>query len=274
MRDINGGDLGVDTVVSRTDTEALFPRLPVRRVLAESWDIYRREMLLVLPALLVARASVVVAATLLVEIPVVVAHILSADVVSGGLGEGGGIDLVTEIGIAGLYASLGHHLLSGVLERVVASERHDHESPTLRATLRGLPWGRLVVADVVLAVGLTLLLVAFVVPRLVIGPFMVCVMPLLSMRHENLRTVWGASWNLVRGSWMPVFVALAITTILQLVLIEGAGELVEQLTHDHLLESLAHGLAGFLVIPFVALVPVVITFDLLELRGIEPSERY
>lgn len=251
-----------------------FPRLPTRRVLAEAWDIYRRELLFVLPALLVARASVVLAATLIVELPLTVAHLVSADGVADGLGWSGGTGLVVEVGIAGLYASIGHHFLSGVLERVVAADRHGHETPTLRQTFRGLPWGRLIVADLVLAVGLTLLLVAFVVPRIVIGPFLACVMPLLSMRHENLRTVWGASWRLVRGSWLPVAVAMTVAFVLQTVLIEGTGHLVEVLTHDHTLESVAHGLAGILIIPFAALVPVVITFDLLDLHGEDPVERY
>jgi len=245
-----------------------------RRFLVEAWQVYRREILLVLPAAVAARLSVVVAAVFLVEIPSTVLHLLTDEAILEAVDDDIATDLWVGALMATMWATLGHHFLSGVLERVVAADRHGHDRPTLRQTFAGLPWGRLIVGDLILGFVLTALASAFVLPRLLLGPFLLCVMPLLSMRHENLRTVWLASVRLVRGSWWPVALAFGLALFLETVVLQGGGQLVEEVTHSHTLELVAHGLLGLLVLPFTALVPVVITFDLLDKRHELPDERY
>ena len=246
--------------------------LRTRRVLGETWEIYRRELLVAIPAALLARVTVVLAATLLVEIPVTVLHLFSNDEVLQLTDDS--VDVYFAALLSVTWANLGHHLLSGVLERVVAAERHGHANPTLRETLQGLPWGRLVVADIALTLIVVLALAMAVVPGVVIVAILICVMPLLSMRHENLRTVWGASVRLVRGSFWPVLGAVLVGWFAQTLIVTAAAQGIYAITHDHTLEVLAHGVAALVVVPFAALVPVVLTFDLLELRRIAPTERY
>ena len=247
-------------------------RLGVGQVLGETWAVYRREFLVAIPAAVAARLTVVVAVTLLIEIPVIIGHLLSGSVVLDVTDDR--IDLYVGALVTAVWAGLGHHLLTGVLERVVAAERHGHDHPTFRATLHGLPWGRLIVADVVLAVVVVVGLALALLPGLVLLTLLAPVMPLLSMRHENLRTAWPAAVRLVRGSFWPVAAVFAIVVLTQAVVVEGTAELVHAVTHSHTLEVVVHGLASLVVVPYTALVPVIITFDLLDRRGIAPEARY
>ena len=246
--------------------------LRARRLLAEAWDVYRRELLFAIPAVFAARATVVLAATALVEIPVTVGHLVSSESVLNVTSES--VDVYLGPLLTAVWAGLGHHLLVGVLERVVAAERHGHERPTLRQTLHGLPWGRLVAADIVLTLVIVPGLLLGLVPGLVLATYLACVMPLLSMRHERLRSAWGASVRLVRGSFWPVAGAVAAAWVAQTVVLGAVAAGVYALTHSHPLEVVVHGLAALVVLPFSALVPVIATFDLLERRGMAPEPRY
>lgn len=248
------------------------PPLRARRLLAETWDVYRRELLLAIPAAFAARATVVLVATVLVEVPVMVGHLLGNDVVLDVTDDS--VDVYLGPLLTAMWASLGHHLLVGVLERVVAAERHGHGRPRLRATLRGLPWWRLIAADVALVVLIVPALALGLVPGLVLAAYLTCVMPLLSMRHEHLRSAWGASVRLVRDSFWPVATAVSVAWLVQTGILGAVAAGTYALTHSHTWEVVVHGLVGLLVLPFSALVPVIVTFDLLDRRGEVPEARY
>ena len=66
-----------------------------------------------------------------------------------------------------IYGTLSHHFPAGLLERVVASERHGHPRPTLGEVIHDLPWMRLVVADLLLTGLLAITLVPLIIPGLV-----------------------------------------------------------------------------------------------------------
>ena len=248
------------------------PPLRARRLLAETWDVYRRELLLAIPAVFAARVTVVLAVTVLVEVPVMVAHLLGNDAVLELTDDS--VDVYLGPLLTAVWAGLGHHLLVGVLERVVGAERHGHDHPTLRSTLRGLPWGRLVAADIALTVLIIPGLVLGVVPGLVLATYLTCVVPLLSMRHEHLGSAWGASIQLIRGSFWPVAIAVAFAWLAQTLVLGAVAAGVYELTHSHAWEVVAHGVAALVVLPFSALVPVIATFDLLERRGEVPEARW
>lgn len=254
------------------ESVAALPPLRARRLLAESWDVYRRELLAAIPAVFATRVSVVLATTALVELPVVLGHLVLSEAALDVASDS--VDVYLAPLLTAIWAGLGHHLLVGVLERVVGAERAGHERPTLRATLSGLPWGRLVVADVVLTVVTVVGMLLLVVPGLVLATYLTCVMPLLSMRHEHLGSAWGASVRLVRGSFWPVAVAVTVAWLVQTVALGAMARLVHLVTDSHTWEVVAHGAAALVVLPFSALVPVIITFDLLERRSVTPQARW
>lgn len=240
-------------------------------ILSSTWEVYRRELLAAVPAALVTRVPIVVSATLLVEVPLTLGHLLFGDealaladdrleVFAGGL-------------LTMVWANLGHHLLSGVLEGVVGAERAGHPQPTLARTVRRSPWVRLVVADLVLTVVIFAGLLAGVLPGLLAVAYLACVMPLLGMRREDLRSVWAASARLVRGSARPVLGAVSVAWLAQALVLGAVGRATDLVTDSHAAGVLTHGATVLVVAPFVALVPAVIAFDLLERRDSAPVER-
>ncbi len=243
-----------------------------RGYLSEAWGYYRSEILVAVSATAAVRISTALIAVVLTEVVLTSTSIALMTIKSLGYGKSGIFSLMTLTSL--VVASFGHHLLVGVLERVVAADRFGHGGPRIRTTLAELPWVRLLCADVILTVVGVALVLVFVVPYVIVAPFLVCVMPLLSMRHENLRSVWRASFRLVRGSWKPVAFALLIGKFAEFVLMQSGTLILGLLFDHHALETILHGLGAIVIVPFGALIPVVITFDLLKAHNEVPATRY
>lgn len=247
-------------------------RIRARSVIASAWEIYRKEILGLVSTTAVVRASVTLATVVLVEGVLTALHLVSLIPVGIGYAEGQQQEAFSLISL--VFAGLGHFMLVGVLERVVGAHRHGHPRPGIRETFSGLPWLRLIAADVMLTFAGVVLLMACAVPLVLARPFAMCVMPLISMRHENLRTVWKASYRLVKGNWLPVLVVGLVATIVDVVLLEGGSFAIGHLIEGHVLEIIAHGTLAIFILPFSAIIPVIVTFDLLERHGEVPTARY
>ncbi len=184
-----------------------------------------------------------------------------------------GIEISTEDSLAinvvsmplALYGSLSHHFLSGLIEKLVGSERHGHPQPSLGEILHDLPWLRLLVADIASTVVIIAGLIALIIPGLLLAVWLT---PLLVIVNLEGRSVWQSavrSYHLVKGHFWRVFVV----GFLALAIVEGfvavAGSIAEHFSHSTTAEVLAHAIPATLLMPIAALPIVVLTFDLVAL---------
>ena len=219
----------------------------IRSIAAEVATTYRAEWR---PLLLLAS---------IIELPLVVAEI-TLHVTPSLRG------LVAEESFAGLvaaltlYGSLSHHFVAGVLERVVAANRHGHQRPGVREVLRNLPWLRLLVADLMLTALMVLGLALFILPGLVFATWFALTLPLINLEGRPVLGAFARSRQLVRGhSWRVA--AIAISAFVVPAAIIGT---IAAVTHTGTLpvDALIHAIAATVLLPAASLPLVIATFDL------------
>jgi hypothetical protein len=223
----------------------------VGSVLADSVATYGREW----------RPLVALAA--LIEVPLVLAELVwHVTPTLRELRDGEG--LAGLIALLALYGSLSHHFLAGVIERVVAADRHGHRRPTVGEVLRHLPWQRLVVADVLLTAGIFLGLATFVVPGIVVATWFALALPIINLEGRSVRAGFGRSYRLVRGhSWRVGAIAVG-AFVLPSAVVGAVGLLTH--TGDHVADALLHAVPATIVLPLASLPLVITAFDLVALH--------
>jgi hypothetical protein len=169
--------------------------------------------------------------------------------------------LATVSALAGFLSTLGFVLYAGLLDELVGARIRGRRMPSISAALRGLPLGRLVVADLIVATVLAVTSAFAVVPGLVAVCLLAIVGPAVNI--EGARPV-AAVRTSARLTW-PHLVTVALT-ILPVVVIEEAihhwfGYLHE--AHAWMLELVL----GLVIVPtlgaFVGLAEVVLAYALL-----------
>ena len=125
----------------------------------------------------------------------------------------------------------GEALLSGIVAAFVIDWRRGGESSELRQILRGIPYGRLIAIDLLLALGTAAGLVLLVVPGVLVFTYLLIAPALIEIEHVTIRESIRRSITLVSGSFWRVL---------------GFAVLVFAVTDGvvHLLESPVHGVEG------------------------------
>jgi hypothetical protein len=162
-----------------------------------------------------------------------------------------------------VYGALSHHFLAGLLERVVASDRHGHQRATLGEVLRDLPWLRLVVADRVLTGIVVAGLALFLLPGLVLLTWFAVVPPIINLERRPVVESFVRSHRLVRGhSWRVGLLALGAFALPQVV-VAGVADALH--SGNAALDALAHAVPAVVLLPLAALPIVLLAFDLVAL---------
>jgi len=123
---------------------------------------------------------------------------------------------------------LGPVLFAGFLEAAVGSEHYGEGRRTVGEVLRTLPWGRLVVADIVLVTATMVTAAFFVIPSLVVYSLFCLVGPLVNMRGHVVLKAFSESFRLVRPHFVLVFVAVTLPTAFEV----AAHHAFEVILHD------------------------------------------
>jgi hypothetical protein len=241
----------MEPAIPAPDRADLPGRLSLARILRDTGRIWWRDLgpLTVLAAVL--------------ELPIVVAD-LAAEVTPTlrELRDGSAV-LTAGALLVFLYGTLSHHFLAGLLERVVASDRHGHQRATLGEVLRDLPWLRLVVADLLLTGLIVLGLATLLLPGLVVLTWFAVVPPIINLERRPVGESFVRSYRLVRGhSWRVAVLALGAFAIPQVVVAVVADALH---SGNVLLDALAHAVPAIVLLPLAALPIVLLAFDLVAL---------
>lgn len=163
-----------------------------------------------------------------------------------------------------LYASLSHHFLAGLLERIVGAERRDHHRPTLREILSDLPWYRLVVADLLLTAIVAAGLAMFLIPGLIALTWFSITLPLVNLERKPVLASFRRSYQLVRGhSWRVFVIAMGAFAVPQIA-IGLIAAVTHHFTENVVLNSIGHAIPAILLMPIAALPLVILTFELVD----------
>ncbi len=153
-------------------------------------------------------------------------------------------------------------LYAGMLDRIVGHHLHGHERPTLRGSLRTLPWGRLLVADAILVAATTIGVALFVVPGLIVFTLFCLVGPLVNIEGIGVAAAFSRSASLVRTALWPTVFLVTVPTYVELTLLHGV-EFAEA-EQPYLLAFGVSAVIGATVGAFVGLFEVTLAYELLR----------
>lgn len=204
----------------------------------------------------------VVVAALLIMVPVDAALSIieaAADLPRGDSAVAAGARIAIVVADAAA-ATIGTTFFAGVLDRVVAVDRHGLEDVPLTRALREVPLVRLVLADLA-AVGLIVLgAVAFVVPGVVLAVLLAIVGPVLVIEDLGVWPALRRSAQLVRPHALLTFLLVLLPSGLEESLVSWG----EHATHGNTLLWLVVDVATTAVVgSFVGILEITLAHDLI-----------
>jgi hypothetical protein len=164
-------------------------------------------------------------------------------------------------------SSLGEVFYAGVVMSAVSESMEGHRRPPIKRLLRTLPYGGLIVVDILFSLGLAFGLVLLVVPGLIFFARYVLAAPLLELEHAGVRAAFRRSRELARGHKLGLLLLLGglwlATDLISSLLGEGgASTLGESLTADWAIATLIE----LLITPVWAVAVCVVTWRLLHIE--------
>jgi hypothetical protein len=164
-------------------------------------------------------------------------------------------------------SSLGEVFYAGVVMSAVSESMEGHRRPPIKRLLRTLPYGGLIVVDILFSLGLAFGLVLLVVPGLIFFARYVLAAPLLELEHTGVRAAFRRSRQLARGHKLGLLALLGglwlVTDLLSGLLGEGgASTLGESLTADWAIATVIE----LLITPVWAVAVCVVAWRLLHIE--------
>jgi hypothetical protein len=238
--------------VPEADANAL-PAVGVRAVLAGAFRTYRRRF-----GVIVGAALVVFGISALVDV--------LTDVLSDEFGDNPGL-VALLLTVAGL-AVFGTEFFAGLMDRVAGQEERGHPREPLGHILRTLPYGRLILADVLLALLTLVFSFALLIPGIIFFTFHSLVGPVAVMEDRTVRSAFRRSRQLVRGRFWLVFLLVTLPLLFEENVVHGIVEAFEGL--GSLAVFVVNTLAGAAVGSIVAVVEVTLAHRL-AIRKPDPA---
>jgi hypothetical protein len=175
--------------------------------------------------------------------------------------------LIVAVVVQVTTSSLGEVFYAGVVMSAVSESMEGHRRPPIGRLLRTLPYGGLIVVDILFSLGFAFGLVLLVVPGLIFFARYVLAAPLLELEHAGVRAAFRRSRELARGHKLALLLLLGglwlATDLLSSVLGEGgASTLGESLSADWAIATVIE----LLITPIWAVAVCVVTWRLLHLE--------
>jgi hypothetical protein len=164
--------------------------------------------------------------------------------------------------VSAVFAMVGVVVYAGILDKVVGAHLHGHPDLSIREIWHVLPLGRLVGADVVLALATLVGLALFVVPGVVVFTLWSLVGPVITIEDRPVGSALRRSWQLVRTHfWLTLLLVTIPLQVEQAVL--HAIHYAEIFEHPFVPAFLLNGLLGMVIGSVVGLVEVVLAYELI-----------
>ncbi len=128
-------------------------------------------------------------------------------------------------------STLGLTFYSGMLERLVGSVERGEPAQPIGQVIRTLPWGRLIVAEVILVIIAAVAALLVVLPGLIVGTLFALVGPLINLLDSSVPDAFRRSVQLVGPHFMLVFVLISVPLALEHELLVLIADLIP---HEHI----------------------------------------
>lgn len=161
----------------------------------------------------------------------------------------------------------GQAFYAGLTAAAVIEWRANRPLPGLRALLRSVPIGRLILLDLVLTLGTAIGFLLLVIPGLVFMAYFSISPAMVKFEHRGIWAAMGRARELVRGNFWRVMLVVVGT----IVGTEVAVSLISESFHGVAFVALIDLAADGVLQPVEGLVIVVSALALLELRGEVPE---
>lgn len=163
--------------------------------------------------------------------------------------------------VAELATMLGFVFYAGLLDHVVAEHQWGHDAVPLRQIARGLPWIRLILADLLFAIIVAVSAVALVIPGLIAMTYLGLIGPVINIERRGLFASFVRTAKVVHGHfWL---VACLVTGP---ILFEGVTEdwLHEAFDHEKVIGVLLATVLGVAIAAVIGVVEVTLAHELLR----------
>ncbi len=173
------------------------------------------------------------------------------------------LSLVVLAVVAGVtFGGFGATFYAGLLDKTVGHHLFDHEHIPIRRVIAILPYQRLILANLALAVMVGLGLAFFALPGLFVLTLFCLVGPLINIEDHRVWSAFTRSARLVWPRFFFVFVAVTVPLLLE----EGIEHQIEQtaVAHTWLGHLLVTGIVSATIGSIVGLTEVVVAFRLVE----------
>ena len=161
-----------------------------------------------------------------------------------------------------VFSMVGVVVYAGILDKVVGAHLHGHPDLSVGEIWRVLPLGRLVAADVVLALATLAGLALFVVPGVLIFTLWSLVGPVITIEDRAVGSALRRSWQLVRPHFWITLVLVTIPLQVEQAALH-AIHYTDIFEHPLVPAFLVNGLLGMVIGSVVGLVEVVLAYDLI-----------
>jgi hypothetical protein len=172
-----------------------------------------------------------------------------------------GLGFLAGLLVATLVRLAGPVVYAGYLDEAVGHEYFKGQRVLFGTVLRRLPWGRLVVADIILILGTTIGLALFVVPGIIWLTLFTLIGPVLVQEHHGLVDGFVRTLRLSRAAWRKVLLLVVVLLIGEQAIHEGVHLALHH--HDFWVEVAASWLVSAVVGGFVGLVEVALATELM-----------
>jgi hypothetical protein len=235
-------------------SNAEFRKIPVSRIIHDVGGSYRHRF-----------GRVVIAAALVFGLTAVVGAAIE-DLVHKSQEN----LIVYVVALAGTTMSqIGITFYAGLLDKVVGEFELGEEPEPVLHVLRTLPYGSLIVADILITIATAIGMVFLVVPGLILFTLFAITGPVVNIEHLGAIKAMQRSAQLVRPHFWLVFFLVSIPLFVEHQAIHWAGELLDQ--HSLVEIFLVQGIVGMIVGSFVGLVEVNVAYALELERTPEPT---
>jgi len=140
-----------------------------------------------------------------------------------------GIESLAAFGLL-MVSTLGLTFYSGLMERLVGAVERGHEAPPVFRVLRTLPYGRLLLADLILWIVSGVTSLAFVIPGLIVSTLFALIGPLINMEDHTVRAAFRRSYELVAPKFLLVLCLVTVPLAAENELVEAVALLAH---HEH-----------------------------------------
>jgi hypothetical protein len=180
-----------------------------------------------------------------------------------------GIALVATVASVAIIALIGDVFYSGTVAGLISKPPGEQRS--LRRVARELRYGRLIAADILVALAVALGLLLLIVPGIVFFALFAFVAPVIEIEGRTVREAFRRSRELVRGRFWLVLVVIGGAEVASELGISGLTALAHSLLGEGLVVDWLGETAGdVLTTPPLAVLLVLMAVELMRERGEAP----